>query len=982
MAPPRPAPWSSAAPWLDGHTGSAAEVEQIARGLDRLILSLTVGGYEVDGIGIAITDDPSLGAPESHLYLDLTASTVEELPSSLTYAMIGDWPGGEEPAWPADAQAAIALHVQPRYRFRPLGALARIGHNFAVALPFVSEEVPSVVPAGAWSYTSEPNFTDSEAGWWLIGVQPPGSVTTLTGSNLAAGAEAIGEDLAPTISSHLVAEWTAARSAGMPAPGLLGCFDPAQWTFPYGDAQFEDQLGRVIGQRIHGEIGGRIDLEAFVTEQLTTDRSPTERWIVAAMAGGSGSSVVLFALDRASPPFQRAHLGIDLSRTAFDFASGANYIELLFHLHMMKVVDILGSETIGPDGSAPEWIAADLSGFYERRDPEDPSRPFYDIRDDGSGETSLTRSWIAADTLQINVAGRRAAGYWQKHDDSLTTLRSIDQHVLEIVRKDDTLPHYMGVRVQESESVPAIFQQPDLTRVEPAFGTPYAGATWFDLSLDLSGSEPMLLIQDDQSGETQLFVRIEATPWLSDGAMARADAQIAPNLEEKQRRPLHTAELAEIEAWMDELKADVQAVHEGSMTAADLDRGFGTRMAPHATLSGTGSIYPSDQFLTVQRIAVEAMRSTEWLHSGQQRDHLDWLYLICIDHRTDTRNVQVFFEFDFSVIDAEWAGPIYRYKWSLDTWGISVSFALEGSGFGGVMLVEKERMVPPYSNWNWTPVWDPPQKYYCAMVGGSVGYSLELYFGFKGSGTSLPTPRDLGPDFFTGQFDLVNAVTFGLTSWGLFKDFRPGDAGKGKVIGLISTLIFIEMGALPMMTFAFWSSTNLKGLSGGVELVGFLGGYLWQWSPGPMVIPDEAKLALQGLFGETLYESLGESAFFDTDIHTIDDTARDALRRICIANLPLLGDAYGTLSVLGHADREGADEYNLALSRRRATSLYQTLQDILGPHLHVAEENTLLGGRGEAEAAGIDPDGVENAQYRRVDLELNGAVTISIQPTP
>lgn len=69
------------------------------------------------------------------------------------------------------------------------------------------------------------------------------------------------------------------------------------------------------------------------------------------------------------------------------------------------------------------------------------------------------------------------------------------------------------------------------------------------------------------------------------------------------------------------------------------------------------------------------------------------------------------------------------------------------------------------------------------------------------------------------------------------------------------------------------------------------------------------------------------------------------------------------VSVTGHADRSGPEDYNLALSLRRADAVREAL--ISGG---IAAERITVSGRGEEEPAVPTPDGVREQANRRVEI--------------
>jgi OOP family OmpA-OmpF porin len=72
-----------------------------------------------------------------------------------------------------------------------------------------------------------------------------------------------------------------------------------------------------------------------------------------------------------------------------------------------------------------------------------------------------------------------------------------------------------------------------------------------------------------------------------------------------------------------------------------------------------------------------------------------------------------------------------------------------------------------------------------------------------------------------------------------------------------------------------------------------------------------------------------------------------------------------SISATGHADRSGPEDYNMALSLRRADSVREAL--IAGG----TDPNAItVAGRGESEPAVPTPDGVKEQANRRVEIVL------------
>jgi hypothetical protein len=108
---------------------------------------------------------------------------------------------------------------------------------------------------------------------------------------------------------------------------------------------------------------------------------------------------------------------------------------------------------------------------------------------------------------------------------------------------------------------------------------------------------------------------------------------------------------------------------------------------------------------------------------------------------------------------------------------------------------------------------------------------------------------------------------------------------------------------------------------------------------------------------------------------------RDRIREFCAEHLRLLSLANSELVIVGHADRKDCDRNNLQLSEVRAQNVRTAFQDILGTDLAVG--SVVAVGRGEAEARffGFE-DRVPNPFQRRVDVYLNGSLSLTLRGRP
>jgi len=101
---------------------------------------------------------------------------------------------------------------------------------------------------------------------------------------------------------------------------------------------------------------------------------------------------------------------------------------------------------------------------------------------------------------------------------------------------------------------------------------------------------------------------------------------------------------------------------------------------------------------------------------------------------------------------------------------------------------------------------------------------------------------------------------------------------------------------------------------------------------------------------------------FDFDKSNINQAGQAVINQV-LADAAKQGGVH--ISATGHADRSGPEDYNMALSLRRADSVREAL--IAGG---VPADAITVAGRGESEPAVPTPDGVKEQANRRVEIVL------------
>lgn len=114
--------------------------------------------------------------------------------------------------------------------------------------------------------------------------------------------------------------------------------------------------------------------------------------------------------------------------------------------------------------------------------------------------------------------------------------------------------------------------------------------------------------------------------------------------------------------------------------------------------------------------------------------------------------------------------------------------------------------------------------------------------------------------------------------------------------------------------------------------------------------------------GEGLVVTFDSGLLFDFDSSVLRAESKRNLDNLA-ANLSSFGDS--KLLLVGHTDSQGADDYNLDLSRRRATAVASYLE---AQGVSAARVETT--GRGESEPIASNDDDAGRQQNRRVEIAV------------
>jgi OmpA-OmpF porin, OOP family len=126
---------------------------------------------------------------------------------------------------------------------------------------------------------------------------------------------------------------------------------------------------------------------------------------------------------------------------------------------------------------------------------------------------------------------------------------------------------------------------------------------------------------------------------------------------------------------------------------------------------------------------------------------------------------------------------------------------------------------------------------------------------------------------------------------------------------------------------------------------------------------DEFEAAMAQLTPPPMQAAPGTYiVLFDFDKSKINTAGKAVIDQV-LADAAKMGGVH--ISATGHADRAGSEDYNMALSLRRADAVREAL--IAGG---ISPDAITVAGRGESEPAVPTPDGVKEQANRRVEIVL------------
>jgi hypothetical protein len=178
--------------------------------------------------------------------------------------------------------------------------------------------------------------------------------------------------------------------------------------------------------------------------------------------------------------------------------------------------------------------------------------------------------------------------------------------------------------------------------------------------------------------------------------------------------------------------------------------------------------------------------------------------------------------------------------------------------------------------------------------------------------------------------------------------------------------------AYPAMTFDLSGTSPIRGQGAGVGGA-IMFGYL---TPKGQEPPRDVPVATSREFPIT--GATSTKSHFDLGCAVLDTEGREAIRRFCAQELFYLQSPHSAIRIDADTDSVDCQWRNKELSELRAANAFQAMKDTLGKKAPVSFLGTELKGHGEARARGQGKDGgclgdgVEDRNWRKVEVFLNG----------
>ena len=334
--------------------------------------------------------------------------------------------------------------------------------------------------------------------------------------------------------------------------------------------------------------------------------------------------------------------------------------------------------------------------------------------------------------------------------------------------------------------------------------------------------------------------------------------------------------------------------------------------------------------------------------------YLGWIYRYLLIHK---ETIRYLFE-DLPALTSD----NYKYTIKIDLKGLGLSIGVINVGmFWGTMTVKCEA---------WKKLFNTDSKEFKVnykSIGGGIGLKLKTGDTMSGVGYS---PILWSPEDFRGNFSL-NKANFGISVGVAGGDTYFGDMNITSYKNLPE--MHIKLGDLSKLNFKIAGSKKFSlGASADVTLVGL--GNIKEVKDNSVVSSQLVPHGNNHTEYKKSYKNT-ESVHFKHNGAELSKGALNLIRRLCATELALFVEASTEIKIIGHTDSVGDITQNKKLSAARASNVESFIQNNMGNKLE-AKLDAIFKGESEENKKGID--NIRNPRARRVDIEINGVVVLTL----
>ena len=550
----------------------------------------------------------------------------------------------------------------------------------------------------------------------------------------------------------------------------------------------------------------------------------------------------------------------------------------------------------------------------------------------------LTGHWAGDNgiTLQINQAGRHLEGWWQR--------RKADHSGFEYGR--------LRGDVTSSDAQEVLFaysgeRHASQVCTQKSLGTEFSGTI---RGTPGEKGVPAAVLTNATGGGVFSLRRISAQPRMAEPTIdAIGNTDLRAQARAHQDNPLNKEDATKITAFQATIQQRIQDYFDSASNTQ-----FAKAAAIDKAIYDLRKEFPSAQ----EPLLIPALRQALQLrmsHNRVTRSVWDWLQIVVWAYPDWTSHL-LFLGFKAKGSKDAKQNP-FRFK--LSVIGAAGKLGIGVSAFKGRMEVERGQDGSNKSGWKTS--WNSP--FDVVLFGVSAGYSGGLQTGFSTDWAHFETPFPWEKNNFLGWFNL-NGVAAGAS----------GVKGAQAASGFAT---FYGDGSFPALSIPVGGLRSVSGVFGGASV----GTQIGRISGGS--VDDEDRTTKQdsaeGVAKESLMKA-NTSAQFDINRADLKAGGLQSIRAFCALHLDALRSAASQLTIDGYASPSGGAAHNRRLSQRRAKATLAFIREVLGEDLKIPTTKISVNGHGEKPArdAGIR-DGSESAEWRKVDIKLNGRVALRLQ---